>query len=475
MVEARTRMTAAEVRARVGHPIIDADGHVLEFMPALLEYVREEMGPERFGRFQRTAKAGPATSAAEKRDAYGFQAAWLHRAPAGQTLDLAAGYLPRLLVARMDDLGFDFMVLYGTSVARYARLVDDELRQAACRGANRFFAEVYGEFADRLTLAAVIPMHTPAEAVAELEHAKALGLKAIMFPAGVARPVPAIHRTNPELFPRVHWLDTYGLDSAYDYDPVWAKCRELGFAAAFHGGSTPAIETMTSRSVSNYMFNHIGSFAYQMHHVCKSLVMGGVTRRFPDLTFAFLEGGVGWASVLLADLIEHWEKRSGAAMALRAPDRLDPRRFRALHEEWGGELMAGRLSDDWLAGVLADDPPAERDEWRAMAVVDQRDFYDLFARSFYFGCEADDRTVSFGFSRANPIEADLNVMLGSDVGHWDVLDMEQVLPESYRLVQMGVLTPEQFRRFTFDHPANLYLRMNPGFFEGTKVAEEISA
>ena len=30
MVEALARMTAAEVRARVGHPIIDADGHVVE-------------------------------------------------------------------------------------------------------------------------------------------------------------------------------------------------------------------------------------------------------------------------------------------------------------------------------------------------------------------------------------------------------------------------------------------------------------
>ena len=28
--------------------------------------------------------------------------------------------------------------------------------------------------------------------------------------------------------------------------------------------------------------------------VCKALFMGGVTRRFPALKFAFLEGGVGW-------------------------------------------------------------------------------------------------------------------------------------------------------------------------------------
>ena len=59
----QTRMTVAEVRARVGHPIIDADGHVLEFMPALLDCLRAEMGPELFARFQQTTRAGPASTA----------------------------------------------------------------------------------------------------------------------------------------------------------------------------------------------------------------------------------------------------------------------------------------------------------------------------------------------------------------------------------------------------------------------------
>ena len=39
-----------------------------------------------------------------------------------------------------------------------------------------------------------------------------------------------------------------------------------------------------------------------------------MTRRFPDLNFAFLEGGVAWAAALYADLIGHWEKRNLAAL-----------------------------------------------------------------------------------------------------------------------------------------------------------------
>jgi len=32
--------------------------------------------------------------------------------------------------------------------------------------------------------------------------------------------------------------DYFGLDSAYDYDPVWAKAAELGVAVTFHAGQT---------------------------------------------------------------------------------------------------------------------------------------------------------------------------------------------------------------------------------------------
>jgi len=36
------------------------------------------------------------------------------------------------------------------------------------------------------------------------------------------------------------------------------------------------------------------------------------------LRFAFLEGGVGWASQLFGDLIEHWERRSAKALCAAA-------------------------------------------------------------------------------------------------------------------------------------------------------------
>ena len=103
------------------------------------------------------------------------------------------------------------------------------------------------------------------------------------------------------------WLDQFGIDSAYDYDPVWAKAQELGVSIAFHSGF---IGMTPYRSISSYVSNHLSMLAEGQQSLAKSLFLGGVTRRFPDMNFAFLEGGVAWAAALYCDIIGHWEKRN---------------------------------------------------------------------------------------------------------------------------------------------------------------------
>src|ERR1043166_365025 len=69
--------------------------------------------------------------------------------------------------------------------------------------------------------AAVVPMFTPEEALAELDHAVVeLGLKAVMFGSLMPRPLGDLADLGPAVAHRFGWLDTLGLDSAYDYDPV---------------------------------------------------------------------------------------------------------------------------------------------------------------------------------------------------------------------------------------------------------------
>ena len=65
------------------------------------------------------------------------------------------------------------------------------------------------------------------------------------------------------------------------------------------------------RSISNYMYNHIGSFGASMEALCKSLFLGGVTRRFPQPSAsACWKVASAWACSLFADLVSHWEKRN---------------------------------------------------------------------------------------------------------------------------------------------------------------------
>jgi hypothetical protein len=47
--------------------------------------------------------------------------------------------------------------------------------------------------------------------------------------------------------------------------------------------------------------------------------------------------------------------------------------------------------------------------------------------------------------------------------------IDAVLPEAFGLVEKGVLDEEQFHDFAFTHSAEMLLKANPAFFEGTSV------
>jgi hypothetical protein len=50
-LDERRMSKSAEIRAWLGHPVIDADGHWIEYGPALNEYVAQESGKDGAKRF----------------------------------------------------------------------------------------------------------------------------------------------------------------------------------------------------------------------------------------------------------------------------------------------------------------------------------------------------------------------------------------------------------------------------------------
>ena len=385
--------------------------------------------------------------------------------------------IPDLLRERLDEFGFDFAVLYPTSGLGLPQVPDEHRRRAACSAFNTYAAEFFGAHADRLTPAAVIPMHTPEEAIAELEHAHGLGLKAVMMGSLIKRRIPALESHSADLADQFPWLDILGLDSPHDYDPVWQRCLDLGFSPTFHSNGRGRAFGLRN-SASNFVYNHIGHFAAASEAVCKGLILGGVTHRFPALNFGFLEGGAGWACQLFSDLLGHWDKRNAHALADVDPRNLDAKGLLGFAREYARddfiEVMENRIGRA---------PPAQRspapaegiDEFAACGIATEDDLVRQFVDGFYFGCEADDPMNAWAFKRDYlPHSVQLKTLFGSDIGHFDVRDMAGVLPEAYEMVQDALIGADDFRGFVFENPVRFLSQNNKDFFKGTSVEAAVS-
>ena len=476
-----TNTSSYQIRCQLDHPVIDADGHTSEYLPALGEYFREVGITIDFNELFRGVLGATADwydhTPDERRRKHLTKSPWWTR-PMRDARDRAAGCFPRYLRERMDELGCDLSIVYPSAGLGFLQLPNEELRRGTCRALNRYHRDAFDGCTDRLVPVAAVPAHTPREAIEELDYAVLeLGYRAVVIPSYIPRPVPGFEEADTDTRRWAFWLDTFAIDSDHDYDPFWRRCIELGISPGTHSqGNGLGFR----RSTENWVYNHIGHFASSGEALCKSLFLGGVTRRFPELRIALLEGGVGWACSLYSDIVSHWEKRNVRALRENLdPALLDVAAFAALAEEWGS---VGIATPTRLAGASLSTPghqssgPSddEIDEFAAIGIDDASEIAGLFVPNFYFGCEADDPMNSLGFlSDRWPFGATLNAMYGSDIGHFDVPSLPDVLHEAWENVERGWMDRDQFRRFMFDNPARFYLESNPDFFAGTVVADQV--
>lgn len=459
-----------QVRARVRHPIIDSDAHIIECEFVLNDYVKEIGGAELMERSRQRGRKGPAFSDNATKGLW-----W--GAPSGRnTSDRAMAMLPRYFRSQMDRAGLDFAHMLTTNGIGGLYIPDDELRQVRCRALNTMYADMFKDVGDRIRPVAVIPTYTPEEAVRELDHAVLeLGHKAVMIGTEIRTPHPGVAAAAPELAAHAQKVTSIAMDSPHDYDPFWRRCVELGVAPLCH---TSAHGARTRNSPTNYVFNHLGSFASGSEYFCRSLFLGGVTNRFPTLKFGFLECGAGWALTLLNDIVEHWEKRNVRYLQSSLdPDKLDIALMAELFEKFGdARHTAERFLQNPHHGLARPGRPELFDEFGAAGMTEVRDLRRLFCDNFYFGCEADDRMLSVAFNRRlNPVGTTLKAMFGSDIGHWDVMDARSILSEAYNLIQAELITEDDFKALTFDNCAEMMLSMNPGYFDGTVIQDAAHA
>ena len=463
-------LTGADIRARLDHPVVDADGHMIECTFAVLDFVRQVGGMEIANRYEDQLKSDPTGP--------GRRAVWVGNSGPG-SIDRATAMLPKLYRARLDEAGIDYGVVYGTLALSVLRVDDDELRPVVFRAMNMLYADMFKEVSDRLTPAALIPMSDPDEAVSELEFAvNELGLKAIVVNTMLQRPAPEVLAEAPHLAHLSLDLTSPGIDVGRVYDPVWAKCVELGVVPSCHNAFRG--RGSTHGSPSNYCFNSLNSFGHGSEFFCRSLIFGGVPHRFPDLKFCFLEGGAGWAAQLYNSLFEYWEKRKLDSLSRNLdPAKLDIDLLVEMAKIYGDERLTPeriRAEPHQPGTTQLFVPPEELDDFAGTGINGGRDILRIFDNNFYFGSEADDRMTAVAFdTKLNHYGAKMNAVLGSDIGHWDVPDMTKVMVEAYELVDDGFMDEEAFREFTYGNVVRMHAGMNPAFFKGTIVEQEVAA
>ncbi|OHV27086.1 amidohydrolase [Parafrankia soli] len=180
---------------------------------------------------------------------------------------------------------------------------DHELSMAHARVYNDYVAETFGLHRARIAPTAPIPMTDVDDAVAEIERAAGLGLRAILLPA--VSPVPY---------------------HARELDRVWAAAQANGMVVTFHvatggvkasrkasptlRGLMQTVQTQSQELTDDLVVDRIVFAATQQslapQHILASLVGGGVTERFPDLHFVLVEFNANWLVSFMAAMDKAW-------------------------------------------------------------------------------------------------------------------------------------------------------------------------
>jgi hypothetical protein len=478
---------SAKVRTQLTHPVIDGDGHWLEPIPIFLDYLRQVAGPKMTGAVEKFMKKASDTtwydiSPADRLDRRLMRPTWWGE-PA-RTLDRATAMIPRLFYERLDDFGIDFALVYTSLGLFYVSNPDEELRRAVARAVNRMNAEMFAPFKDRMTPAAVVPMHTPEEAIEEATYAvRELGLKVVMIANHVRRPVPAAAALVADpLDPRAHVHRLARLRERLRLRSVLAHVSrsEGGGHRALrqHGLARPRVgrqlhvqphrslrqcqPRLRARPHSRRRDPPLPRSALRLPRGRRGLGVQPRQRPRRALGAAAPRGDGG------ADA-PHQCRSPGAGPALR---------------QFGGRVYEEKTEEIFRCIALPEPfKTAEEltdrayrqpafDDFGRVPVKSADELRQHFAERFYFGCEADDPMTAWAFDphgnhRLRPI-------FSSDVGHFDVVDMTEVLEEAYELVEHGMITEDDLREFLFTNPARLHTAANPDFYKGTVVEDAVA-
>jgi predicted TIM-barrel fold metal-dependent hydrolase len=195
------------------------------------------------------------------------------------------GWDAKARLADMDLDGMDLAFLYPTAAFFLFEVPDLELQRALCRAYNDWLADYCRAAPDRLVGIALLPLADVEWSIRELERCtERHGFRGVF-----ARPNPYHGR----------------LIQSRAYDPLWACAQSLGVPITVHEGISDSLPTLGRERSESPVLQHLFSHPFEQMTAAATLLLTGVTERYPRLNFVFLESGCGWLPYWLQRMDGH--------------------------------------------------------------------------------------------------------------------------------------------------------------------------
>jgi len=310
--------------------VIDADGHVEETLPELVDAIPSAM---RDSALQFVAEAGGYVTYRIEgklwRSKYPFPGGLENHVSAGG-VRREGGRDPHLRLQVLDDEGIDAAVLYPSVGLMFGLLEHPDIAAALCTAYNDWLARYCATDAKRLIGVALLPQHDPRLAADELERA----VVNHGFVGGVMRPNRIGGRT---------------VDHP-DFDVLWDKAQRLDVPVSLHEAYLAGIDTIGLDRMSSYAGCHIVSHVFEQMAAMVNVTLAGIFQRFPRLRVGFLEAGCGWAPTWTDRIEEHYELAPGDYRGGNPEGVLNTRSWLTFEIEEPG--LAAALEQGWADNVM---------------------------------------------------------------------------------------------------------------------------
>src|SRR5918994_5107265 len=239
--------------------VIDADGHVLENDSELAQYFE---GPYKDHKRSGVFSIFPSLDGWPR----GFV----------RGMDKVGTTPAEVWIKFVDEARLQAAVLYPTAGLALGLIQDPDWACVVARAYNNWLYDRYCTVDSRLKGVAMLPVHNPLQAAAELRHA-------VLEQKMVAGMLPAVTMLNKGYGHR-------------DFYPIYEEAQKLDVPLAVHGAVSRGLGFDFLQTMS--MIHTLEHPLAQMIQLT-SVVLDGVFDHYPRLRMGFLEAGAGWIPYMM--------------------------------------------------------------------------------------------------------------------------------------------------------------------------------